>query len=168
MAICWNFETSNVPSRKEFSLPISPSGSLARKILPVSMIFAKSSRFSGCETMWRTGFGARNVSQPRQNRADGLVAGKLWKPLPPVIHDFRIVHGCEKLVPEVRFHEKAAQVGQRAAPAAFQKGQDGILQHAVHLITPGGRKRWNTETRSEASRFFSRSEWAERTLKPME
>src|SRR5207248_6571154 len=29
-------------------------------------------------------------------------------------------------------------------------------------------RRWNTETRSEASKFFSSSEWAERILKPTE
>jgi len=35
---------------------------LARKILPLSMMWAKSKRFSGWETMWRIGFWARNVS----------------------------------------------------------------------------------------------------------
>jgi len=51
MAVCWNRDTSREPSRYEFSVPINPWDSFARTIFPLSMMFAKSSLLTGCDTM---------------------------------------------------------------------------------------------------------------------
>ena len=79
---------------------------------------------------------AEKILQPGQYRADGFVAGQLRKTFLPIIHHFRVPDGFQKFIAKRRFKQEPAQVGKRAAPAAFQKCQNCVLQNAIHLVAP--------------------------------
>ena len=63
---------------------------------------------------------------------------QLGKDFLPIIDQLRVLDGLQEFAPVGWFDEKPAQIGECPAPAAFEKGEDGVLQHGVHLVPPGG------------------------------
>ena len=81
----------------------------------------------------------KKILQPGQHRADGFIAGQLREHLFPKEHHFRVIHRCQKFFLKagaLGVQQEQAEIGQRATPGALQHGEDGILQHSVHLVAP--------------------------------
>src|ERR1044071_673102 len=78
------------------------------------------------------------ILQTRDNGANGLISSKLRKALSPIVGNCRILDRGPEFMTKVRFKEEPAQIGERSAPTALQKCSNGVVEHACHLIAPGG------------------------------
>ena len=136
MAICWNLDTSKVPSRYEFSRPNKSLRQFRQKDFAAVHDVREVQPVLRLRYHVADGLLGKERVQPRQNRADGFVAGQVRKTFLPVIHHFGIFDGFQEFIAKSRFNQEPAQIGDGAAPVAFQKGQNGILQNAIHLVAP--------------------------------